>query len=111
MPFENPVTDVDYVNVLLDDDVAGKRAVVDPVAQAALRGRRVGPGRAIDVAGEIVRFAADEVAERAAVNAADKFDKRRAVAALEANPEGELPTRPLAAFRRLQPPRHAHNPF
>src|SRR6266852_3663418 len=85
MPFENPVTDVDYVNVLLDDDVAGKRAVVDPVAQAALRGRRVGPGRAIDVAGEIVRFAADEVAERAAVNAADKFDKRRAVANLEAD--------------------------
>src|SRR6266436_119287 len=102
MPFENPVTDVDYVNVLLDDDVAGKRAVVDPVAQAALRGRRVGPGRAIDVAGEIVRFAADEVAERAAVNAPDKLQKRRADADLEADVEAELAIGALADFDDTQ---------
>src|SRR6266446_1014108 len=102
MPFENPVTYVDHVNVLLDDDVAGKRAVINPVAQAALGGRCVGPSRAIDVAGEVVCFAADDVAERAAVNAPDKLHKRRAVADLEADVEAELAFRALADFDDTQ---------
>ena len=38
MRLENPVADVDHVNVLLDDDVARKRAIVHPVAQTPLGG-------------------------------------------------------------------------
>src|SRR6266481_1196863 len=102
MPFENPVTDVDHVNVLLDDDGAGEGAVINPVAEAALHGRCLGPGRAIDVAGEIVWFAADDVAERAAVNAPDKLAKRKAVADLEADVEAELAIGALADFGDTQ---------
>jgi hypothetical protein len=57
MGFEDPVANVDDVNVLFHDDVAGKSAVVDPIAQAALRGRSIGPGWPIDVTGKVVRLA------------------------------------------------------
>src|SRR5216684_4210243 len=36
MRLHDPVTDVDHLNVLFDDDVAGKRAVINPITQAAL---------------------------------------------------------------------------
>jgi len=49
MILENPVTDVNDVNVLFDDDVAGKNAVIHPVAKAALGGRCVGPRWPLDV--------------------------------------------------------------
>src|SRR5207245_8956138 len=64
MSLENPVANVDHVNVLLHDDVARKNAVVHPVAQAMLgRGgvRHCPPG---DVAGKIVSFSADNLTER-----------------------------------------------
>ena len=39
MRLKDPVADVDDVDVLLDDDVAGEGAVIEPIAKAAL-GRR-----------------------------------------------------------------------
>src|SRR5260370_23202214 len=102
MPLQNPITDVDHVNVLLDDDVAGKRAVVHPIAQVALRRRGFGPCRAINVAGQIVRFTADDIAQRAAVNAPDQLHKRRAVANLEPDVEAELTLRAFADFNNTQ---------
>src|SRR6266849_6044670 len=102
MPLQNPITDVDHVNVLLDDDVAGKRPVVHPITQAALRRRGFGPCRAIDVAGQIVSFAADDIAQRAAVNAPDQLHKRRAVANLEPDVEAELTLRAFADFNNTQ---------
>ena len=67
MVLENPVADVNDVNILLDDDVAGKDAIINPVAQTFLDGRRIGPGWPFDVACQIVRFAADNIADRPVV--------------------------------------------
>src|SRR5215467_7477493 len=36
MVLENPVADVNHMDVLLDNDVAGENAIVDPVAKAFL---------------------------------------------------------------------------
>ena len=66
---EHPIANVNDVDVLLDDDVAGKNAVVNPVAQTFLDGRRIGPGWPFDVACQIVRFAADNIADRPIVDA------------------------------------------
>ena len=71
MRLENPVANVDDVNVLLDDDVARERAVVQPVAEPPLGGRSIGPRGAIDVSAEVVGFAADNLAKRPRVDAAD----------------------------------------
>ena len=44
MRAEHPVADVDDVDVLLDQDVAGEGAVPEPVAQARLIGRHARRG-------------------------------------------------------------------
>ena len=90
MRLKNPVADVDDVDVLLDDDVAGERAVVNPIAQPTFPRGRVGPGRAVDIAGEIVRFSAYDFAERACMNAANHFDERRTITNLKADVKAEL---------------------
>src|SRR5271169_4742368 len=38
---QHPVADVDGVDVLLDDDIAGEHAVLHPVAQPEHRGRQI----------------------------------------------------------------------
>src|SRR5215470_10930198 len=90
MRLENPVADINDVNVLLDDDVAGEHAVVHPVAEAALGGRGVGPSGPVEVAAQVVGFAAGDFAESSRMNAANHFDERGAIANLEANVEAEL---------------------
>src|SRR5215472_19119481 len=90
MRLENPVADINDVNVLLDDDVSGEHAVVHPVAEAALGGRGVGPSGPVEVAAQVVGFAAGDFAESSRMNAANHFDERGAIANLEANVEAEL---------------------
>ena len=38
MVLQDPVTDVDDVNILFHNDVAGKRAIVHPISEAQLEG-------------------------------------------------------------------------
>ena len=79
----HPVADIDDVNILLHDDVAGKNAVVDPIAEALLGRSGVRPRRTIDIAREVMSFTTDDVAQRTAMDAADHFHKRGAIADLE----------------------------
>src|SRR5437588_492071 len=108
MRLKNPVADVDDVDVLFDNDVAGKRAIVHPVAEAALGGRGAGPSGTINVPGEVVGFAAGDFAEGAAVNPPDHFDERRTIPDLEANIETELAFSALADFDDLFRAGHVH---
>src|SRR6267143_3356905 len=48
MRFQNPVANVDAVNVLFHDDVAGKDPVIHPIAKAAFDRRSLWPGRPIE---------------------------------------------------------------
>src|SRR2546429_7191595 len=73
---ENPVADVNDMNILFHDDVARKDAVVDPVAQALLNRRCIGPGRPVDVASQIMRFAASNRAQGSVMDALDQINKR-----------------------------------
>src|ERR1041385_622409 len=109
MRIQNPVADVNDVNILLDDDVAGENLVVHPVAQANFIRRSFGPLRPIDVAGEIVRFAANDATNRAGMDAADHFDKRRAVANLEADVEAEFSVGALANVDHFHGARNVHS--
>ena len=65
---QEPVRDVDDVDVLLHDDVAGEGLVVHPVAQAALRGARVRPVGPVDRRGEVVDLPRDGLADLALVD-------------------------------------------
>src|SRR5207245_9888460 len=96
-----PIADVGHLNVLLDDDSAGKHAVVQPVADAALRGRRVRPSRPVDVSRQVVRFGADNLAERSGVNAAHHFYKGRTVADLESHVQAQFAFGALADFHHF----------
>src|SRR6185503_15852490 len=97
---QQPVRDVDDVDVLLDDDVAGERDVVDPVAQATRRGRRVGPLGPLDRRSEVVDLARDGRPDLAGMHAPGELDVWRGVADLEAYREAQLPR------ARLLPERH-----
>src|SRR5215472_9471330 len=96
MRFENPVADVDDVDVLLHDNVAGQNSVANPVTEPHFFGRRLRPIGTVDVAGEIMGFAADDFTDGAVMDAADKFDEGRTIADLEANIQAELSFRALA---------------
>src|SRR6516165_11959754 len=96
MRFENPVADVDNVDVLFHDDVSRQNFVAYPVAEPHFRGRRLRPLRAVDVASEVMGFAADDFTEGAVVDTAGQFDKGRAIADLEADIEAKLSLRALA---------------
>ena len=81
MRLQVPVRDVDHVDVLLDDDVAGERLVEDPVAQpgrlGALRGLRLqAPGVVVDVPEH-------RRADVAAMHARGRFPEERIAARLE----------------------------
>ena len=102
MGFEDPVADVNHVNILFDDDVARKRAIVDPIAQATFGRRRVGPGWPLDVAGKIISFPTDNLAKGAVMDAPDHFDEWRAIANLEPDIQAELSFGVLADFNHFQ---------
>src|SRR5262245_25643413 len=90
MRLQNPVADVDDVDVLFDDDVARKSFIVHPVAETEFLRRSFGPLGAIDIAGEIVSFPADDFAECACMDAANHFNERRTITDLEPDIETEL---------------------
>src|SRR5207249_4249215 len=102
MGFEDPVADVNHENLLFDDDVARKRAIVDPIAQATFGRRRVGPGWPLDVAGKIISFPTDNLAKGAVMDAPDHFDEWRAIANLEPDIQAELSFGALADFNHFQ---------
>src|SRR5712692_8987185 len=102
MALENPVANVDHVNVLFHDDVAGKNTVVHPIAQAMLGRRGVRPCWPVDVPGKIVSFSADNLTERPVMDAPDHFDEWRAIANLESDIQAELAFRALADFDHSQ---------
>ena len=76
-----PVRDVDHVDVLLDDDVAGQRLVEDPVAQARRRGAL--RGLRLQAAGVVVDVPEHRRADVAAMHARGRFAKERVAARLE----------------------------
>ena len=87
---EDPIHDVEVVDVLLDDVVAGEPGEVVPVADLPLD---VAPaGLAVDdpdLAAVPVGLGVDDVADRAVVDALDGFDVVGRVAALGAGGDAE----------------------
>src|SRR5438045_343028 len=108
MVLENPIANVDDVNVLFDDDVAGQNAVVDPVAQTFLNGRCIGPGWTINVASQIVRFAADNTPKGSAMDALNQFNERGTIANLETHIQTEFALGAFASLDHLQRAGHVH---
>src|SRR5947207_14020807 len=84
MGLQHPVADINHANVLLHDDVAGKSAVVHPIAKAPLDRSGIRPSWAVQVSGKIVPFTANDFTQRLAVNARHPFHERRAITTLEA---------------------------
>src|SRR5438309_1711829 len=109
MSFENPVANVDHVDVLFHDDVAGKDPVVYPIAQATLGRRGVWPCRPVDVAGKIVSLSADNLTERPIMDAPHHFDEWGAIANLESDIQAELTFHALADFDHFQRARNIHS--
>src|SRR5215510_10053029 len=96
MRLHRPVDDVQNVDVLFDQDVARKRAVEDPVADAGLE---VGHARFV-LASEVVRvietLAQDDVSDLARVDALDHSAIALVVALLESDMNADLALRLLA---------------
>ena len=109
VPLQEPVGDVDDVDVLLHDDVAGQRLVVDPVAQAPLGGRGGRPVGPVDGRGEVVDLPRDGRPDLALVDPLRELDVGRGVADLEADREAQL-LRPrlLAEGHHPLAPRDVH---
>ncbi len=106
---QEPVGHVDDVDVLLDDDVAGERLVVDPVAHAPLDRGRVRPVGPVDRGGEVVDLPADGRPDLPRVDAPRELDVGRGVADLEADREAELlRPRDLAEGHDLLAAGHVH---
>src|SRR5215472_16406864 len=101
MVLQNPVANIDGVDVLLHDDVARKRTVMHPITKAPLLRARVRPVGAPNVTRDVVRLAARDLAQRAAVNALHHFDEHRAIADLEPDVKAELALSLLADFDHL----------
>jgi hypothetical protein len=83
MAAEDPVADVDDVDVLLEEDVAGEHAVPEPVAKADFIGGHARPGVVYGCRRVVVGGDAGELAERAGVDAVDDLDEGRRAADLE----------------------------
>ena len=85
MPLQNPIAHVDDVDVLLHDDVTGKCAIINPIAQPQLDRRSVRTRRTLEIASQIVSFATHDGSKSTIMDAIDQFDERRTVANLEAD--------------------------
>src|SRR5262249_61713250 len=101
MRLQDPVANVDDVDVLFDNDVAGENLVMHPIAQTDFLRRSVGPLWAVDVARKVVGFTADDFAEGAGMDAADHFDKRRTIADLKPDIEAQFTVHALANVNDL----------
>src|SRR6266850_25812 len=83
--------------------------VIHPIAKAAFDRRSLRPGRPLEVACEVVRFATNNLAQSPAVNPLHHFYKRRAIADLETDIKTELPIGALADFDHLLRSWHVHS--
>src|SRR5690606_4571788 len=95
---ENPITDIDSMNILFNDDIAGEDSVVDPVTKPALFRcctRPVGP---VNGGPKIVGLPGSDRAECTIVNSPHEFHKRRCVANLESDVKSLFILRLLADF-------------
>src|SRR3989449_6024376 len=101
VPLEDPVADVNHVDVLFHQDVAREHAVIYPVADPALDGRSIQPGGAVDRARVVVGLTASDFPERAAMDALRQFDKRRGVSDLESYVQADLALRLFSGFDDL----------
>ena len=90
MPLHDPVHDVDDVDVLLDQDVAGEHAVEDPVAHARLHRGHAGRRLPLEVVRVVVGLRANEVADGARVDAPDHLLVGRRVMGLEPHRHADL---------------------
>src|SRR5439155_17824291 len=89
MTLQHPIADIDRVNVLFHDDIAGKHAVVHPVSDATLFRGGVGPLRPLQLRPEVMRFATTDLAQSPRVDALHHLDKGRSVANLESYVQAE----------------------
>src|SRR5437016_4672064 len=87
MSLQDPVADVDHMNILFEDDVSRKRAVVDPITQTLLERRAIGMLWAVEIAGQVMGFSANNCAQCAIVNAIGQLNKRRTIANLKSDVE------------------------
>src|SRR5690348_12171836 len=101
MGAEQPVAQVDDVNVLLDKDVAGEGTVPEPVAETVLVRR--GPGRNLFHRGgsEIVRGHGADFSECAGLNFFGNGSDGRSAAALETDVDTLRRLDALCNFERL----------
>ena len=88
MRLQHPVANIDDVNVLLDDDIAGQNAVVQPVAQPQFGGRGFRVIGHLQERAIVVGCAASNLAERARMNAPHQFHERGRFADLESRHPG-----------------------
>src|SRR5215467_13820130 len=84
MTLQDPVADVDRMDILLHDDVSGEDAILQPVAQATDRLGSIREAE-IDARAIVESLAGNHLAQRPSVDALDQFDKRRRHANLEAD--------------------------
>ncbi len=96
MRAQYPIANIDGVDILLDDDVARKHAILQPVADAQLLPHGAGILRIIRQRAIVMRGAANDVAQRSLMDALHQLDERRRGTNLEAHIEAQPPFRLLA---------------
>ena len=108
MTVEHPVGDVDDVDVLFHDDVAGEDTVPHPVPQATLFRRGVGSVGPLQGRREVVDEAADGLADLPVVDARYEIDVRRGVPNLEPHRQADLAVGLLAQLHHVLAARDVH---
>src|SRR5215510_10512295 len=96
MRLHRPVDDIQNVDVLFDEDVARKRAVEDPVADAGLEVGHAGFVLAPEVVRVIKALAQNDVSDLARVDALDHSAIALVVALLESDVNADFALRLLA---------------
>ncbi len=105
MPLQYPVAYVEGVDVLLDDDIAGQHAVIEPVADAPLGRRGVVVPR-VEERTVVIRLGETDLADTAGMEALHQFDERRSLPDLEADFQGDAALGPAAGFKHAPGARH-----
>src|SRR5438067_10988431 len=90
MALQHPIANINDVDVLFQNDVAGERTIVFPVADFQFQRRGIRSWRTVEIAGQIISFGANDFAQSAVMNSSNHFDKWRAIADLETHIEAQL---------------------
>src|ERR1700735_879941 len=107
MSLQHPIADVDSMDILLQDDVARKYAVIQPVPEPPLCFWRV-QMRHFDERTVVVCFRKRDFADSARMNAVDQFGERRSLADLESDFQAQVTLRFLADFEDALCTRNVH---